>query len=75
VAYVIFLMILEAFRCVIRAVFNQGSILDDDPADMNISDFKRDKVNQAVNMAADFFISMSILLLVYYKNREAGKPS
>jgi len=51
----------------------QGFILDKDPNEFDSSDFRRGAIDQAVCTCTDFILSVAILALLYFKNRETIK--
>lgn len=64
----IFLVILNLVRDVVKSLFMQGFILDKDPNEFDSDDFRRGSIDQGVNTCTDFIHSVPILALLYFKN-------
>lgn len=70
VAYISLLVLAHIFRAVVRFLFDQGSLLDPHSGNVNASDFNDSILEQAVCLVADVLMSMSVLALLYFQNKD-----
>ena len=61
---------LSIFRSIAKAILQEGFILDEDPLNFENEDFIHAQMEQAVNSLVDFILSLSILRLLYFKNKD-----
>jgi hypothetical protein len=70
------LVVAHVFRAVVRFLFDKGSLLDPHSGDnVDVYDYNNSILEQAVCLVADVLMAMSVLALIYFKNKGRHRPT